>query len=365
MQKTHFYDCHIKANGKIIDFCGFALPINYGSQLKEHETVRQDCGMFDVSHMTITDIEGVDSKRFLRYILSNDVAKLDKYTTNKALYSAILNENAGIIDDLIVYKMPWGYRIISNSATYKKVSSWIELQAKNFKIKINNRKDLAILAIQGPNAITKVVKIKPQIANNLLNLKPFESIIDENWCYARTGYTGEDGLEVILPNKFAQQFWQQLIEIGVTPCGLGARDTLRLEAGLNLYGHDMDENTTPYSCNMNFVVDLLDNTRDFIGKNKYLGLKVMNNLFQVGLILEGNGILREGHDIIINNEPIGKITSGTFSPSLKKSIAIAQIKSKLENIKPTDKFFVNIRNHLEAVKLVKLPFVKHGKILHF
>lgn len=363
MQQTPFYECHIKAGGKIIDFCGFALPIHYGSQIKEHEIVRQNCGMFDVSHMSITDITGQEAKKFLRYMLSNDVEKLDKYSCDKAIYSALLNENAGIIDDLIVYKMPFGYRIISNSATREKVDKWITLQANNFNIIINKPQDLAMIAIQGPNSIINIAKIKTEISNQLLNLKSFESITHLNWCYARTGYTGENGLEIILPKKEAVKFWEQLIESGVSPCGLGARDTLRLEAGLNLYGHDMNENTLPCSCNMDFVIDLSDKNRNFIGKNKYLELKPLNSLHQVGLILEKNGILREGQEITINHTVLGKITSGTFSPTLKKSIAIAQI--KIEDSTTNNEVFVNIRNNLQIVKIVKLPFVKNGKILHF
>ncbi len=358
MKRTPFYESHINSNGKIVDFGGWALPVNYGSQIKEHEAVRTDVGMFDVSHMVISDINGIDAKEFLRYLISNDVAKLEKHGIGKALYSGMLNDNAGVIDDLIVYLMPFGYRIVTNAGTYEKDIAWIKNVAKEFQVTINERRDLAMLAVQGPNAITKIGELKSYLKERLLNLKPFTAIEDNGWLYARTGYTGENGLEIMLPTTNASNFWQLLVDNGITPCGLGARDTLRLEAGMNLYGHDMDETVTPLECGMDWVVDLNDPARDFIGRSKYTELKNnITNSTQVGLILEGKGVLREGQKVIINGQENGKITSGTFSPSLKLSIAIARI-----NVK-TEKAMVDIRGSLEPVKIVPLPFVRNGKSL--
>ena len=359
MKHTPFYQNHVENNGKIVDFGGWALPVNYGSQIKEHEAVRTSAGMFDVSHMLITDIHGIDAKQFLRYLLSNDVTKLEKIGIGKALYSGMLNSEAGVIDDLIVYLMPFGYRLVTNAATEVKDMAWISQIAAKFKITLLKRRDLAMLAIQGPQAIAKVSTAHPHLAEKLANLKPFMAIEDGDYFYARTGYTGENGLEVMLKITAATEFWQQLLAQNVVPCGLGARDTLRLEAGMNLYGHDMDEKINPLICGMDWVVDLSDETRDFIGKNAYQKIKSSpTSDKQVGLIMQGNGVLREGQHLFNNGVPCGTITSGTFSPSLKISIAIARIAHDV-----TDTAQVDIRGKLEPVKIVNLPFIQNGKQL--
>lgn len=360
MKKTPFYDNHINAEAKIVDFGGWALPINYGSQIKEHESVRTSCGMFDVSHMLITDVHGTDSKNFLQVLISNDVEKLEKSGIGKALYSALLNHDAMIIDDLIVYLMPFGYRIVTNAATEEKNSTWFQKIAKDFNVTLTKRRDLAMLAVQGPEAINKVSNIRPHLKEQLHNLKPFMAIEDNGYFYARTGYTGENGLEIMLPNEKTSEFWNELLKQNVAPCGLGARDTLRLEAGMNLYGHDMDETKTPLESGMEWVVDLSNDTRDFIGKSAYLQAKNgEKHQIQVGLILAGKGVLREGQSVFLDNESIGIVTSGTFSPTIKKSIAIARIKGNIHS----DNVMVKIRETFEAATIVKLPFIRNGKIL--
>lgn len=357
MNYTPFYSSHLESGGKIVDFGGWALPVNYGSQIKEHETVRTSAGMFDVSHMVITDVHGEDSKAFLRHLISNDVAKLEKQGVGKALYSALLDKDAGVIDDLIVYLMPFGYRIVSNAATEAKDMAWIKQVASNFKVELFSRRDLAMLAVQGPLAIQKVSEAHPQVAEALATLKPFASFEDNGFFYARTGYTGENGLEIIFPKEQANTLWLTLLDHGVAPCGLGARDTLRLEAGMNLYGHEMDESITPISCNMDWVVDTSDETRDFIGKKAYQLAKTNPDLLvQTGIVLEGKGVLREGQILQQDGQDIGVITSGTFSPSLKLSIAIARIRRDI-----TGAINVVIRDKIEPAKIVKLPFVRNGK----
>lgn len=358
MQKTALYNAHLASAAKMVEFANWQMPINYGSQIKEHEAVRTDAGMFDVSHMAIADITGVDARVFLRRLLSNDVAKLEKFGFGKALYSAMLNTNAGIIDDLIVYYTEFGYRIVTNAATYEKDIKWITEASYNFKVKITKRDDLSIIAVQGPNAIAKVAQLEPDLALKLNNLKPFTALIINKWFYARTGYTGENGLEIMLPGTDAEVFWNKLLNVGVVPCGLAARDTLRLEAGMNLYGHDMDETINPLECNMDWVVDLSDFSRDFIGQAQYVKLKASGiNRVQTGLILEGKGVLREGQKIYdVNNSEIGIITSGTFSPTLKVSIAMARICPTLEAV-----LYVDIRGSLQPVKLLNLPFVRNGR----
>ncbi len=356
MQRTPFYECHLSSGGKMVDFGGWELPVNYGSQIKEHECVRNNVGMFDVSHMVITDIHGADAKKFLRYLLSNEVNKLDKHGVGKALYSAMLNASAGVIDDLIVYLMPFGYRLVTNAATHIKDKEWIHSHANKFAVEIKERNDFAMLAVQGPQAIEKVCQVKPTLDSQLKALKPFMSVTDKEWFFARTGYTGENGLEIMIPVDSATTFWNELLGVGVVPCGLGARDTLRLEAGMNLYGHDMNEDVSPLACGMDWVVDLSDETRDFIGKSSYENLKQHNSMQQVGVVLSGKGVLREGQKLVVNGVESGIITSGTFSPSLKQSVAIARVNAGISSTA-----FVDIRGNLEPVSIVKLPFVRNGK----
>ncbi len=357
MNNTPFYNSHLESGGKIVDFGGWALPVNYGSQIKEHEAVRTDCGMFDVSHMVITDVHGVEAKKFLQYLISNDVEKIEKFGFGKALYSAMLNQEGFVIDDLIVYYMPFGYRIVSNAATEVKDLNWIRQVATNFKVELFVRRELAMLAVQGPNAITKVSAAFPNLADGLSTLKPFAAIENNGHFFARTGYTGENGLEIMIPKEQAALFWTTLLDHGVTPCGLGSRDTLRLEAGMNLYGNEMDESISPTECGMDWVVDLSNESRDFIGKKSYIMAKNSPDaLVQVGIVLEGKGVLRSGYVVQKDGQDIGVITSGTFSPTLKISIGMARIKNNIAgNVN------ILIRDKIEPAKIVKMPFVRNGK----
>ncbi|SJM36547.1 Aminomethyltransferase [Psychrobacter pasteurii] len=374
LQRTPLYQSHVDNNGKIVDFSGWELPIHYGSQIDEHEAVRTDAGMFDVSHMVITDVEGAQAKAWLQKLLANDVAKLK--TVGKALYSGMLNAEGGIIDDLIVYLMneeETQYRIISNAATRDKDLANFNKVAEGFEVTLTERPELAILAIQGPNAVAKLKQAKPSWSDILDSLKPFvgADLADTeaaNWFVARTGYTGEDGVEVILPGENATEFYQLMLDHGVKPAGLGARDTLRMEAGMNLYGHDMDETTSPYECNMGWTLALKDD-RDFVGREALVAKRkeAKENgtaMKQVGLLLETRGVLREGMTVTINQgtdkETTGTITSGTFSPSLKQSIAIARIP---ESVTEEDSVQVDLRGKgkFVDVRVLKLPFVRNGE----
>lgn len=374
LQRTPLYQSHVDNNGKIVDFSGWELPIHYGSQIDEHEAVRTDAGMFDVSHMVITDVEGAQAKAWLQKLLANDVAKLK--TVGKALYSGMLNAEGGIIDDLIVYLMneeETQYRIISNAATRDKDLANFNKVAEGFEVTLTERPELAILAIQGPNAMAKLKQAKPSWSDILDSLKPFvgADLADTeaaNWFVARTGYTGEDGVEVILPGENATEFYQLMLDHGVKPAGLGARDTLRMEAGMNLYGHDMDETTSPYECNMGWTLALKDD-RDFVGREALVAKRkeAKENgtaMRQVGLLLETRGVLREGMTVTINQgtdkETTGTITSGTFSPSLKQSIAIARIP---ESVTEEDSVQVDLRGKgkFVDVRVLKLPFVRNGE----
>lgn len=374
LQRTPLYQSHVDNNGKIVDFSGWELPIHYGSQIDEHEAVRTDAGMFDVSHMVITDVEGAEAKAWLQKLLANDVAKLK--TVGKALYSGMLNAEGGIIDDLIVYLMnedETQYRIISNAATRDKDLAQFNKVAEDFEVTLTERPELAILAIQGPNAVTKLKQAKPSWSDILDGLKPFvgADLADTeaaDWFVARTGYTGEDGVEVILPGDNAAEFYQLMLDQGVKPAGLGARDTLRMEAGMNLYGHDMDETISPYECNMGWTLALKDD-RDFVGREALTAKRQQAKdngtaMKQVGLLLETRGVLREGMTVSINQgtdkETTGIITSGTYSPSLEQSIAIARIP---ESVTDEDTVQVDLRGKgkFVDVRVLKLPFVRNGE----
>lgn len=353
--QTPLYEKHLAANGKMVDFAGFCLPINYGSQLDEHHSVRQDCGMFDVSHMNIVDISGRNATAFMRKLIANDIAKLT--TPYKALYSCMLNETGGVIDDLIVYFIDvHNFRLVVNAATGEKDMAWIKKIMASFEpdsVSMAHQTELAMIAIQGPNAIEKFNQAMPGTAQMVENLKPFNACAVGSLFIARTGYTGEDGLEVMIPAKSAPFTWQMLVDAGVKPCGLGARDTLRLEAGMSLYGHEMDEDTSPIDAGLNWTVDTKDKMRDFVGK---IALKQKQSDL-VGLVLEDKGIMRDGQIVRVGKAQ-GVITSGGFSPSMEKSIALARIPTGAQG-----KCEIQMRNKWLKAKVVKPIFVRNGKII--
>ena len=355
-QKTCLFENHQNHGGKIVDFAGWEMPINYGSQVEEHHQVRTDAGMFDVSHMTVVDLEGDKVIEFLQYLLANDVAKLK--TEGKALYSAMLNEQGGVIDDLIVYYMndKW-FRMVVNAGTRDKDMAWINKQCGVFNVVVTERPELSMIAVQGPNAREKALSVLPlDVSQAAADLKRFVGTASGDWFIARTGYTGEDGFEIMLPESEAPAFWESLAEAGVKPIGLGARDTLRLEAGMNLYGTDMDETTSPLISNLGWTIAWEPEDRVFIGRDKIEAEKasgVKQKL--VGLVLEGKGVLR-GHMKVVCESGEGEITSGTFSPSLKQAIAIARVPMDVG-----DSCEVEVRGKLLKAKVVKPVFFREGK----
>jgi aminomethyltransferase len=355
-QRTALYEEHVSAGGKMVDFAGWEMPINYGSQIEEHHQVRKDAGMFDVSHMTVIDFKGGDTRKFLQFLLANDVGKLT--TPGKALYSCMLNESGGIIDDLITYYMDdsW-YRMVVNAATREKDLKWINEQAKAFSIDITERSDLSMIAVQGPNAREKTHRLLGDKIAAANDLKPFVAAQCDELFVARTGYTGEDGYEIILPSDKAVELWRGLLDNGVKPIGLGARDTLRLEAGMNLYGQDMDETTTPLESGLTWTVAWQPADRDFIGRKvleQQRETGVQRKL--VGLVLKDRGVLRSHQKVSVDNDGEGETTSGSFSPTLNKSIAFARIPASAG-----DSCHVEIRNKQLLADIVKPPFVRFGK----
>ncbi len=359
LQTTSLLDIHKELGGRLVDFSGWNMPLHYGSQIDEHNAVRADAGMFDVSHMTVVDVAGAAAKIFLRYLLANDVDKLK--IEGKALYTAMLNPEGGVIDDLIVYLMADGYRLVVNCATREKVLAWMERQAANFDVMIRERPELAMIAVQGPSARAKVEGLLDTAV--LQALKPFQGVElsahgREPWLVARTGYTGEDGYEIILPAGDAQAFWRQLLAVGVVPCGLGARDTLRLEAGMNLYGHEMDDATSPLLANMAWTIAWAPEDRDFIGRPALERQRASGPKEKlVGLALTEKGVLRAGQEVIVQGaEQRGVVTSGTFSPTLGHSIALARVPVVVGQTCE-----VQVRNKRLKVDVVTPGFVRHGK----
>lgn len=355
-KRTPFYDLHIAANAKIVDFAGWDMPLHYGSQIEEHHHVRRATGMFDVSHMGVVDVHGSDVGSYLRKLLANNI---DRLVEGKALYTCMLNEQGGVIDDLIVYKVkPEFYRIVINAGTREKDVAWMREQAEGYSVELVERMDLAMLAIQGPQVTTKIQNLfSPADATAILALKPFHFLCLDDWFIARTGYTGEDGYEFILPITQTAQFWQQCLIAGIAPCGLGARDTLRLEAGLNLYGSDMDEHVTPLESNLGWTVAMEPVERDFIGRQaleKQVRAGLTSKL--VGLVLEGPGIIRNHQKILHEANPVGEVTSGGYSPTLEKSIALARVPAEIG-----EACYVEIRQKQVPAKVIKPPFVRHGK----
>ncbi|MDO8811502.1 MAG: glycine cleavage system aminomethyltransferase GcvT [Gallionella sp.] len=418
LKQTSLNETHRTMGAKMVDFGGWDMPVNYGSQIDEHHQVRNDCGMFDVSHMRVVDIKGKGARDFLRYLLANNVDKLT--VPGKALYSCMLLENGGVIDDLIVYFMEeqW-FRIVVNAGTADKDIAWMRQQVAGHAkvhpecyatseegaegegcaesealapeeaarripnaylfgdmsqeeaaalifekpdeestekppLDIADHPELSIIAVQGPNAREKLWAAMPGSQKLTESLAPFSAVVVGTMFIARTGYTGEDGFEVMLPTIAAPYFWNSLVENGVEPCGLGARDTLRLEAGMNLYGQDMDESVSPLESGLAWTVDL-NSERDFIGKAALLANPPMRKL--VGLVLQDRGVLRS-HQKVHTAHGEGEITSGSFSPTLNQSIALTRVPKEVQT---GDQVQVAIRDKMLAAKVVKYPFARNGK----
>lgn len=358
--KTVLYPQHLAAGAKIVDFHGWEMPLNYGSQIEEHKAVREDAGMFDVSHMTVVDIEGSEAKAFLQRLLANDVAKLTQ--TGKALYSGMLNHDGGVIDDLICYFFSeTSYRLIVNAATREKDLAWIMLQAQPFDVQVHERQEFAMIAVQGPQAKAKFAKvITEQQQAQLTGMKPFFGLQLEQLFVATTGYTGEAGYEVLVPEAQAGELWQALADAGVKPCGLAARDTLRLEAGMNLYGQEMDEQVSPLAANMGWTIAWQPETREFIGREALTAQKQAGSEKLVGVVMQTKGVLRPQMSIHFTDsdgvEHQGVLTSGTFSPTLGYAIALARVNAKIG-----DHAEVAIRQKRVPVTIVKPCFVRQGQ----
>jgi len=355
-KRTPLYESHLALGARMVDFGGWDMPVHYGSQIDEHHAVRRDAGMFDVSHMTVVDLRGARTRALLLELLANDVGKLT--SPGSALYTCMLNERGGVIDDLITYfqSEDW-FRLVVNAATRDKDLAWIGEQARRFDVEVRERRDLAMIAVQGPNARTKAAPLLGPRRDLALALEPFTAAAIDDLFVARTGYTGEDGWEIIVPATRAARLWDDLAIAAIAPCGLGARDTLRLEAGMNLYGADMDEQTTPLEAGLAWTVPLKTPGRNFIGRGALEAQRaagVPRKL--VGLLLEDRGVLR-AHQPVITEAGAGEVTSGTFSPTMQRSIALARVPAGAGA-----RVEVGIRGKRLPAAVVKPPFVRNGEV---
>ncbi|WP_034916783.1 MULTISPECIES: glycine cleavage system aminomethyltransferase GcvT [Erwinia] len=359
-QQTPLFEQHHACGARMVDFHGWMMPLHYGSQMDEHHAVRTDAGMFDVSHMTIIDLRGARTRDFLRYLLANDVAKLTQ--PGKALYTAMLNASAGVIDDLIVYFMTEDYfRLVVNSATREKDLAWISQHAQGYGVTLTERDDLSLIAVQGPNAQAKAQSLFDAAQRQAVaGMKPFFGVQAGELFIATTGYTGEAGYEIALPDEQAAEFWQALVEAGVKPAGLGARDTLRLESGMNLYGQEMDEGVSPLAANMGWTIAWQPADRDFIGREALEAQREQGTQQLVGLVMTEKGVLRNELPVrftdAAGNVQEGVITSGSFSPTLGCSIALARVPAGIG-----EQAIVQIRNREMPVRVTKPVFVRAGK----
>jgi len=357
-RRTPLFELHRELGARIVDFGGWDMPVQYSSQIGEHHAVRRAAGVFDVSHMCVVDLKGARVRAFLQKLVANDVGKLK--LPGKALYSCMLSESGGVIDDLIVYFLSdsW-FRLVVNAGTRDKDLVWIRRHGRDFDVTVTERTDLAVLAVQGPEARAKSVKLlKNGAADAALTIEPFFGREIDGWFIARTGYTGEDGFELMLPATEGARVWRELNALGVASCGLGARDTLRLEAGMNLYGNDMDENTHPFESGLSWTVAMEPRERRFIGREPLEAVLARGSARKlVGLLLEDRGVLRS-HQKVVAPQGEGEITSGTFSPTLERSIAFARVAASTG-----DRVQVDIRGKLLAARVVKPPFVRFGKAI--
>ncbi len=391
LKQTALHADHVRLGAKLVDFAGWDMPIQYASQLDEHHAVRQSAGMFDVAHMSAIDLHGTRTREFLRHLLANDVAKLKPTGTapadagigvgkapidagigigkapidagigiGKALYSCMLNPQAGVIDDLIVYFVTEdAFRLVVNAGTTDKDLAWIRQQAAAFAVDVRHRSDLGILAVQGPDARAKVDALLPSaLRSATAALTPFSAAWSGDLFVGRTGYSGEDGYELILPHADLVALWGELLVAGVKPCGLGARDTLRLEAGMNLYGQDMDESVSPIECGLAWTVSFADADRDFMGRTALEAQRESAPRKAVSLVLEGRGVLRAHMPVRAANGAVGETTSGGYAPTMKGSIAMARMPGVAQG-----PYEVEVRGQWLPTREVKAPFVRHGKVL--
>lgn len=357
--RTPLFDCHQQLGAKMVDFGGWDMPIHYGSQLEEHHSVRTSAGAFDVSHMTVLEIHAADPggpEAFLDRLLANDIRRLTR--PGQAMYSAMLNEEGGVLDDLIVYATGNPALMVVNCATREKDIAWMSGIGDSFGAEIRERDDLAVVAVQGPKSESMLeIALNEKQCAAAASLVDFQGCWSDGWFLARTGYTGEQGMEVLVPSDESSKFWDALMDAGVKPVGLGARDTLRLEAGMNLYGSELNEAVSPFEANMGTTVKL--DERDFIGAAALREqLRSGGLLQQIGVLLVGKGVLRANYSVFSEGELVGEVTSGAYSPTLQMGIGLAQVESFSKDMS------VEIRGRRHPIEAVTPAFIRRGRPIY-
>jgi aminomethyltransferase len=355
LRHTPLYDEHKALGARLVDFAGWEMPVQYEGIKAEHQAVRNHVGLFDVSHMGEAFFRGPDAEEAVQRLVTRDVSRLDE---GQAGYSVVCYEDGGTVDDVIVYRRPDDFLVVVNASNREKDLDHFRENAGDLDVEISDEtEDWALLALQGPEAPELLQDLT---GTDLSTLKPFRfaegEVAGAKTIISRTGYTGEDGFELYLPSDDAPRVWRELLEAGATPAGLGARDTLRLEAGMCLYGNELDPETTPLEAGIGFAVHL-DKEQEFIGqdalrKEKEEGLRKK----LVGFEVDGRGIARHDHPVKVEDDTVGKVTSGTLSPTLNKAIGLALVSPRVE-----DKFEVVIRDRLVEAHTVELPFYKREK----
>jgi aminomethyltransferase len=355
LRRTPLYDEHRALGARLVDFAGWEMPVQYSGIKAEHQAVRNRAGLFDVSHMGEAVFRGPDAEEAVQRLVTRDVSRLE---AGQSGYSAVCYEDGGTVDDVLVYRRPEDYLVVVNAANREKDLDHFESNTKDLDVEISDEtEDWALLALQGPEAASLLQDLTE---TDLSSLKYFRftegEVAGARGIVSRTGYTGEDGFELYLSADDAPRVWRTLREAGATPAGLGARDTLRLEAGMCLYGNELDPETTPLEAGIGFAVHL-DKEEEFIGQDalrreKEEGLRKK----LVGFEVEGRGIARHDHPVKVEAETVGRVTSGTLSPTLNKAIGLALVSPGVE-----DRFEVVIRERPVEAHTVKLPFYKREK----
>ena len=356
MLHTACFDWHVAHGGRMVEFAGWEMPVQYSTITQEHHAVRKAVGLFDIAHMGRLQFTGADACRFLDYLLTNNVAQLN---VGRICYALVTNKAGGILDDVLVSRFAEYYLMVVNASNRLKILEWIEQQRSGFDVTVDDlTAERFMLAIQGPRAVDI---LNPLVDADISQLKYYSgaevSVLDQAAVVSRTGYTGEDGFEVILPTASGPKLWESLLEAGqgVLPAGLGCRDTLRLEAAMPLYGHELSESIDPFTAGLSFAVKLASG--DFLGKDALRAAKADSDCRQrVGLELSGRRIARKEAVLFSGDEEIGHVTSGTFSPTLEKSIAMGYVPPGYSD--PGTEFEVDIRGKRHPATVVKLPFYR-------
>ncbi len=357
LKRTPLYDCHLEAGAKMVDFAGWEMPVQYTGVIEEHRAVRTAAGLFDVSHMGEVGVRGAGAEAFLQRLTPNDVSKL---VPGRAHYSGLLTDRATYIDDILVYKLGGeDFMVVVNASNAPRDFEWIASRAEGQAEVTDESERYALLALQGPRALGMLAPLASPDVSALKYYGFAQGTVDgAPALISRTGYTGEDGFEIYLAPEHAPGVWRKLLAAGATPAGLGARDTLRLEAAMALYGHEIDESTTPFEAGLNWVVKL--DKGEFLGRDALAAQKAAGiGRKLVGFEVRGRGIARQGHTVVSESGPVGVVTSGTWSPTFEKALGLAYVPPEMAA--PGTPLAIDVRGKPLPAVVVETPFYKRPK----